>query len=148
MTRRLLPLSFLVIVALILATIFLSMAASNAVPRSGVSQHVRPITANDVKPVECAGLSLTNKLSGSGTFSGTSANNLILGSAGVDTISGLDGNDCILGGGGNDTLNGNGNNDVILGGAGNDALNGGANTDTCHGESGTDTFTNCETQIQ
>jgi Ca2+-binding RTX toxin-like protein len=135
--------------ALIWGTMASAMAAANTVPASKASDTTRPITANDLKPAECAGITLTAKLAGSGTFAGTAAAELIVGGPSADTISGNGGADCILGGGGNDTLNGNGGGDILLGGDGNDTLNGGAGTDVCYGNAGTDTFNaNCETQIQ
>jgi len=123
-----------------------ALAAANTVPVTKLSDTRRPITPNDLKPTECNGITVTTKIIGSGTFSGTNANDLILGSAGADTIDGGAGSDCILGGGGNDTLNGQGGADVILGGDGDDAINGGG-ADTCYGGPGTDTFASCETQF-
>ena len=91
----------------------------------------RAITADDLKPTECAGIVVTAKRSGSGTINGNANAELITGSAAVDTISGQGGSDC------------------ILGGASNDSLNGGPGVDVCIGGAGTDTFNaNCETQIQ
>ena len=77
-----------------------------------------PITANDLKPPECAALPLTIVIVGSGTINGGSSNALILGSAGVDTIRGQGGNDCILGGGGNDDIRGGNGTEVLIGGPG------------------------------
>jgi Ca2+-binding RTX toxin-like protein len=89
-------------------------------------------TIDQLKPTECNSITtMTAIVTGAGTFSGTGASELILGSAGVDTIRGNGGNDCIVGGGGNDSLRGGG-------GAG----------DVCIGGPGTDTFTGCESQYQ
>jgi Ca2+-binding RTX toxin-like protein len=118
------------------------------VPASRASDSQDPITPNDLKPSECAGLVVTAKIAGSGTLTGTTAAELIVGGPGVDTISGGGRRDCVMGGGGADSINGNGGNDVILGGDGNDSINGGAGTDICYGGAGTDTFLNCETQFQ
>ena len=106
------------------------LTAANSVAASRVGQSVQTTTANTLKPSSCASITLSTKVSGSGSFSGTSAANLLAGSSAVDTISGLGGADC------------------LLGGAGDDALDGGAGTDVCIGGPGTDTFANCETQIQ
>lgn len=148
MIRPLLTLSGVIILVLILTSAFSTMAASNSIPKTGISQHVRAITANDLKPPECAGITVTNKVSGTGSFSGTDANDLIIGSAAADLIVDINGNDCILGGGGDDTLEGGLGDDVILGGPGNDAIDGGLGTDICYGGPGLDTFAACETSIQ
>jgi len=107
-----------------------AQTAANTVAPTKAEDDSRTAGANDIKPTECAALTLTTKLSGSGTINGTSAAELITGSAANDNISGAGGNDC------------------IIGGAGVDSINGGAGTDVCIGGGGTDTFTNCETQIQ
>jgi Ca2+-binding RTX toxin-like protein len=133
---------------LIWTALMSALAASNTVPGSRASDSQDPITPNDLKPPECAGLNLTAKIVGSGTLTGTNAAELIIGGPGADTISGGGRGDCILGGGGADNINGNAGNDVVLGGAGNDTINGALGSDVCYGEAGTDTFSNCETQLQ
>jgi Ca2+-binding RTX toxin-like protein len=107
------------------------LTSANTVPSTKVDVLGRAITANTLKPTECAGITLTNLVTGSGTINGTTAADLILGSAAVDTISGGTGTDCILGGGSNDSINGGAGADVCIGGPG-----------------PADTFTNCETQYQ
>ncbi|MEY2420190.1 MAG: hypothetical protein QOI95_257 [Acidimicrobiaceae bacterium] len=121
----------LVIVALVLTVASTAQTAANTVATTKVEDDTRVIGANDLKPTQCAAITLTTKLTGSGTINGGAANELITGGAAVDTISGNNGNDCLMGGGGNDSLNG------------------GAGTDVCIGGLGTDTFNaSCETQIQ
>ncbi len=100
--------------------------AGNVIPGSRATRLVTATTANTLKPVTCAALTLTAVVG----ITGTGANELLLGTAAANTMSAAGGNDCVLGGGGNDTING------------------GAGTDVCIGGPGTDTFTNCETQIQ
>jgi Ca2+-binding RTX toxin-like protein len=107
-----------------------AVAASGSVPASYAGRSTHSVTANTLKPSSCASIVLSGVKSGSGTFSDTTASDLVLGGAAADTIRGLDGNDCILGGGGNDSLRGD------------------AGTDVCIGGPGTDTFSYCETQIQ
>jgi Ca2+-binding RTX toxin-like protein len=109
----------------------LAFTAANGVPPSKASDRSQAVNVNELKPTACNGITLTNRLVGSGTFTGTGGADLLLGSAGVDDIRGAGGNDCLVGGGGNDTLRGQGGTDVCIGGP------------------GTDTFLpNCETQIQ
>ncbi|MGI9658912.1 MAG: hypothetical protein ACR2OD_08385, partial [Gaiellaceae bacterium] len=99
-----------VIVALIVVASS-ALTASNTVPASNLGEDLRSITANDVKPVECAGISLTAIVT-----NGTAANELVLGTAGAETnLRGRRGDDCILGGAGNDTIRANRDNDVLLG---------------------------------
>jgi len=118
------------LLALILVSITSAFAAGISVPASNVGQRSIPVTAEDIKPSACAALYLTNIVSGSGTLTGTVANDLIIGSVGADTIDGLGGNDCILGGNGDD---------LITGGDG---------MDICIGGPGTDIFTTCESENQ
>jgi hypothetical protein len=125
-----------------------ALAAANAVPATKVGQSDHPVTVQQLAPPECASIAagLTwPPVVGSGSFDGSSGNDLILGSPGVDTIRGRQGSDCIVGGGGDDDLQGNQGNDVLVGGADNDALDGNQGTDICYGGSGTDTAQNCET---
>jgi Ca2+-binding RTX toxin-like protein len=118
------------LLALILVSLTSAFAAGLSVPASNVGQRSIPVTANDIKPPDCGALYLTTVVSGSGTLTGTSANDLIIGSAGADTIDGLGGNDCILGGDGDDLI------------AGSDGL------DICLGGTGADTFATCESENQ
>jgi Hemolysin-type calcium-binding repeat (2 copies). len=115
---------------LILASVVSAFAAGISVPSSIVGQQSVSVTAEDIKPSDCDALYLTNIVSGSGTLTGTAANDLIIGSAGADSIDGLGGDDCVLGGGGDDSLLGNDGNDVCLGGP------------------GSDIFTDCEVEAQ
>jgi len=138
-------------VAALLASVFggtPAMAASTAVPVTRADVHVEPITAETLKPPECAGISLTAVVIGSGTVGGTGANELVLGGSGADTISAGSGTDCVVAGGGGDIVNGQGDADVLLGGPGTDALNGGLGTDACYGGPDLDTFVSCESETQ
>jgi Ca2+-binding RTX toxin-like protein len=116
--------------ALIVSSIISAFAAGISIPASNIEKQSITVTAEDIKPAACAGLSLTDTISGSGTLTGTPANELIIGSALADTIDGAGGNDCILGGSGDDTITGNDGIDVCLGGP------------------GTDGFVTCETEAQ
>lgn len=118
------PVAFLVVGSLT------ALTASNSVPASRAGVDVRTIGPNDLKPANCAALTLNALVTGSGTVSGTNAAELILASSGIDIVSGGNGRDCILGGAGGDTIDGGAGNDVCLGGP------------------DTDVFLNCETQVQ
>jgi len=109
------------LIALILISTVTAIAASNTIPATHLTSQGRSIGINDLKPSACAGISLTNLVTGSGVITGTAGNDLILGSSGADEIDGLGGDDCIVGGGG---------------------------IDTCTGGLGTDIFVSCETEIQ
>jgi Ca2+-binding RTX toxin-like protein len=105
--------------------------ASNVVAASRVGHFAMATGANDLKPVpECSGITVTTIEPGSGSFSASNLDDLVLGSAGVDDINARNGNDCVIGGSGNDAINGGNHNDVCIGGL------------------GTDTFSSCETVIQ
>lgn len=134
------------LLALIPISALYAFAATNNVPVTGLGYHSEPVDAdpNNLKPAQCAALTLTDLyVVGSGKTTGNTAY-LILGSAGNDDIKAKNGNDCIVGGAGNDTLDGANGNDVILGGDGNDTINGGNGYDICYGGSGTNTFQSCE----
>lgn len=134
-------------VGLLLLSVLTAIAASNTVPATLLSETSRPITANDLKPPGCAGITVTNLIVGSGaTVNGTNANDLILGNGANQTINGRGGDDCIVGGAGTHILNGDAGNDVLVGGPGNNTFNGGAGTNVCYGgHPGTNTFKNCQT---
>lgn len=125
--KRLVPIAL----ALVVVSVIPAFTAGNVIPGSRAAQLAKPIATNDLKPAECAGISLTGRVSGSGTVTGGAASELITGSAAVDVINGAGGNDCILGGDGADAIDGG-----LLG------------TDVCIGGAGLDTFTNCEQQYQ
>ena len=91
--------------------------AGNAVSGGQVGQTSIPITADTLKPPQCAGITLSTV-----TTTGTAGNDLLLGTSGIDTLSGGNGNDCILGGGGADTIDGGAGTDVCIGGPGLDVL--------------------------
>ena len=122
LTRMLLRVALPIALALMLASIFDALAATNLVKATGVRDLKTPITPDNLKPPECAGLTLTSLAVGSGTFTGHGGNTLILGSSGADTIKGQGGNDCIVGGGGDDNLQGQAGSDVLIGGPGADTL--------------------------
>lgn len=113
-----------------LATGSYALTGTSSVPGSRSGTATVAATLAQKTPTECASMTLTNLVTGTGTFSGTSAADLVLAGAGVDSPSGAQGSDCILGGGSNDVINGGGGTDVCIGGP------------------GVDTFSGCETQIQ
>jgi Ca2+-binding RTX toxin-like protein len=94
--------------------------------------------------VEDVLVTLENVIGGTGSDSitGSTANNVLDGGAGLgnDSIDGGSGNDTLLGGDGNDQLFGGAGADSIDGGAGNDAIVGGAGNDTLLGGDGNDSF--------
>lgn len=121
LTRRFFGLLALLGLLLFTAGTVAAFAAANTVPPTHADDESRAITANDLKPAACAAPNLTTIVTGSGNFSGTNGNDLILGSAGADQINGLNGDDCIMAGDGDDVLHGQGGNDVCDGGGGTDA---------------------------
>jgi Ca2+-binding RTX toxin-like protein len=130
------------------ASVMSAVAGANDVAASGAHHQSFPVTANDLKPPECAGITLYSVVTGSGDITGGNVNELILGSSGADIIYGKGGDDCILGGAGNDEIIGGLSNgiDILLGGSGDDTLNGqNGSLDVCYGGAGTDQFEKCET---
>ncbi len=95
-----------VLSGIFLAQIGIGLANSNWLPVSGLLDALvqQPVTANDIKPPECSGINLTQAINAGGAFYGTTENDLILGSVGIDIVDGLSGDDCILGGEQSDQL--------------------------------------------
>ena len=96
---------------LLLFSVATAIAAANTIPATSLDYNVLPLGLNDLKPSACAGIYVTNLITGSGTILGTAANDLILAGPAVDSVDGSDGNDCIVGGGASD---------ICLGGPGSD----------------------------
>src|SRR5712692_4942632 len=105
LTRRLIliaPIAFLIVAG----SVFMAQMNANVVGKSGLSLTNQAITPNQLKPPACAGVNVTQIVTGSGTFHVTTSNNLVLGSQVDDHIIVQAGNNCILAGGGNDTCSG------------------------------------------
>jgi hypothetical protein len=111
---------------MILLSAIYGLTTSNTVPESGLDMETQEVTADQMKPADCSALSLEYLASSS---TGSTLNDLVIGSPSTDFLSGLEGNDCLVGGDGDDTLDG------------------GDGTDICIGGAGSDTFLNCETEI-
>lgn len=112
-------------------TIPAALTAANTVEVSRAGQRDNTATPNDVKPSDCASITLASLYKGTNAVTGGTTNDLILGGAAAQTLDGGDGNDC------------------ILGGEGDDQLGGGPGTDVCIGGPGVDTFgADCETAVQ
>jgi len=117
-----------ILAATIAGSVVLGLTAANSVATSRAADTSRGVAADELKPTDCAGIALAGVVVGN---NGTTGNDLLIGSSGVDNLDGGQGNDCILGGGGNDNLRGS------------------QGTDVCVGGPGTDTFhPTCETQVQ
>ena len=110
----------------LLFVVGVASTATNVIEASRAGQQNRPITANDLKPPECAALDL-QEIRVAGGSGGAGHGGLVLGRSG------------------NDRLLGGGESDCIVGGAGNDDINAGGGIDVCIGGPGVDTFKNCET---
>lgn len=124
------------ILVAVLAVALLAFAGAaftngSAIPATTLGRTITATGANDVKPSQCAALTLTVVVDAAGNYTAPNGvNGLLLGSSAIDRITGRNGSECIVGGGGADIING------------------GNGTDVCIGGPGTDTFSNCETQIQ
>ncbi len=104
-----------VVLLAVVATLTVSLTANSSVPPSHAGRVQIPGDANQASPVGCIGLSLTNLVTGSGTFSTAASNVLVLGTAGKDTINVTGQNDCIVGGGGKDRVTGRASDICIIG---------------------------------
>ncbi len=145
--KRLIFLLGLGLVVLVSFSLAAALSAANLVVPSRAEDYNEAITAETLKPTECAGLTLTRLVVLARGDLPSGANELILGTPANDLVLKSGGSDCILGGNGNDDLSGGAGMDVLLGGPGDDSLNGGGgNGDRCHGggQPG-DKFKSCET---
>ena len=97
---------------MILLSAIFAFTASNTVSVSGMDDESHSITANQLKPSACSGLDLDTIITNG---SGTTGNDLVLGTADGDTLNGGDGNDCLVAGDGVDTCTGGAGTDVFLG---------------------------------
>ena len=95
------------------------------------------LTASTGTNVTLSGLTGT---SGDDVLVGSTANEGGHGYSGNDFIQGVDGNDRLYGEDDNDTLWGGDGNDTLSGQSGNDTLYGGSGDDTAYGETGSDTL--------
>lgn len=137
----------LLFAVVVINSVLSAYAAANTVPQTRADKNSIGLGVNELQPPECVGLGLTNIVDIGAGQTGTSANDLILGTANSDSvIRGGAGNDCILGGAGNERrwfiffwIPG------IFGDEGNDVIFGGPGTDVCYGGAGTDTYYGCET---
>ncbi len=137
----------LIFSVLVIVSVTNAFSAANTIPQTRADKNSIGLGVNELQPPECVGLGLTNIVDIGAGETGTSANDLILGTANSDAvIRGGAGNDCILGGAGNERrwfiflwIPG------IFGDEGNDVIIGGPGTDVCYGGAGTDTYYSCET---
>jgi hypothetical protein len=94
------------VVVVIAASLVVSFTASNTVPASTAGATNQHRLIPQLEPAGCASLSLTTLVEGSGTFSNSASNVLLLGSSGADTITDTGSGNCIVSGGGSNTITG------------------------------------------
>jgi hypothetical protein len=95
-----------VVALAVTGTLVTSFTASTNVPTSRAGSSVQARLISQLAPVGCNTLSLSAVAQGTGTFSNTRSNTLVLGSAKSDTITDTGSDDCIVGGGGTDAVTG------------------------------------------
>jgi hypothetical protein len=115
--RRSVPVLALVVVTSLSFLSAIALTASNVVASSRRTNLTDAMDANELKPANCNGITVTNIVVGT---NGTGGADLILGTSVGETIQTQGGDDCALGGGGNDTFINTGGNDVCIGGPGTD----------------------------
>jgi len=92
--------------AAVAVTLVTSSTASTNVPVSKVGTSVHARLLSQLAPAGCSGLTLTRLATGSGTFSNSVADTLLLGTSGADVITETGGNSCIVAGGGAGSVTG------------------------------------------
>jgi hypothetical protein len=86
-----------------------AFTAGNAVPATKIGTFTKTIAPVDLEPAECIanGITVTSIVAGSGTVTSTAANQLVLGSSGIDSLSdGGYGSACMVGGASKDSFQG------------------------------------------
>jgi hypothetical protein len=98
-TRLLSRLAVFALILLVVVSIITASAAANTVPTSHLTDQTTAITGNNLKPAQCASYNLTAIVvcGPSIIYTGTSANELILGSSSSKWINGQSGTDCCIG---------------------------------------------------
>lgn len=149
MHRSMSKLAMSVLIVLVISSISFAFAANIVVPSTRLTDQRLVVAIHDLAPAECSSISslLTAVVvCTGGSCSGSTAAELILGTAGDDQIDGKNGSDCILGGSGNDSLNGGNDDDVLIGNDGDDVLDAGPkkDTDVCYGGTGSNSFVECD----
>ena len=98
-TRLLSRLAGFTLVILVMVGIITAAAAANTVPTTHLTDQTTAVTANNLKPSQCASYSLTTLVvcGSASTCTGTTANDLILGSSSTGRINGRAGTDCCIG---------------------------------------------------
>ncbi len=100
----------------ILPTIALSATNTIEVPTTTADVQYLVVTPDSMKPDHCNSITVDKVMSGSGTYSGTSDNELILAQTPNDIVDGAGGNDCIVIGEGSGIVDGGGGTDICIGG--------------------------------
>jgi Family of unknown function (DUF5305) len=103
------------LVLAVATTLTMSLTASTTVPVSRVGRSVQARQFAQLSPAGCTSLTLSSLVIGSGTFSNSASNALILGRASVDKITATGQNNCIVGGGGKDKVTGRPTDVCIIG---------------------------------
>jgi hypothetical protein len=98
-TRLLSRLAVFALVLLVVVTVITAAAAANTVPTSHLTDQTTAITANNLKPAQCASYNLTAIVvcGSAATCNGTNANELMLGSPTTKKINGRAGTNCCIG---------------------------------------------------
>lgn len=111
--------AMLLLAVVVLGTFVVSVAtAANTVPGSKATVADHAVTANQLKPTQCANVDLANVVTGGLIVTGTSSNDLVLGSATSTALEGGAGDDCLVGGLLGETLVGGAGYDICIGGSG------------------------------
>ena len=114
------------LVIAVAATLTVSFTASTTVPASRAGRSVQTRLYSQEAPAGCSTVAagLTSLVRNSGTFSNSTSNALILGSAGVDRITDTGNNNCVVGGGGKDNVTARSTSVCIIGPTGGTSYSG------------------------
>ena len=98
-TRLLSRLAVFALILLVVVSIITASAAANTVPTSHLTDQTTAITANNLKPSQCASYNLTDILvcGSSPTCNGNNTDELILGSSSTNKINGHACSNCCIG---------------------------------------------------
>jgi hypothetical protein len=94
----------ILILLAVTATLVVSFTATTTVPTSNAGASRQALAVSQLAPAGCNSLALTGLVQGSGTFSNSRSNVLILGSTNADAITDTGASNCIIAGGGTNTV--------------------------------------------
>ena len=114
-TRRVIVGSGVLTALFVLIGLLSASTASNTVASSRLGIRTVATGITELRPIACAGMTLTTRVTGTGKINGTPGSDLILAGRGTTSITGGGGDDCIMAGIDATDIDGGASGDVCVG---------------------------------